>query len=158
MIDDEVYEEIADTRQNLMELLADLPADALSSEIVVDQWTAKDILIHIIAWDEICVGPLRVFAGGGAFAAEPIQDHNAWNQQQVERRAGLPLEAIFKEMTRVRLELLATAQRLDESKAQTVHLLPWGGQGTAAQILSGLAWHENEHAQEIEQWKQTRQK
>jgi uncharacterized damage-inducible protein DinB len=153
---DEVYDDIADSRQALMAAVSGLDSDTLSKVKIDENWTIKDLLIHIIAWDEVCLIPLKALSTTGVFEAEAIPDRSAWNAAQVARRSELPMDSIWRELTRVRLELLGVAQRLDDTQWKMEFSLPWGERGTVAQILSGLAWHENEHTQQIEKWVQER--
>lgn len=153
MENDEIFDKIADSRQTLMEAIDGLDGETISTIRWDQKWTVKDLLAHIIAWDESCLEPLRKFGRGEPFAAEEIKDHNAWNAQQVERWSARPLETVLRELTRVRLELLAAAQQVDERSWKVELQLPWGEKGTVAHILSGLAWHENEHAKEILKWR-----
>jgi uncharacterized damage-inducible protein DinB len=154
---DEVFEKIADSRQSLLSAISGLDYKTIANAAVYENWTIKDVLGHIIAWDEVCLDPLRKFTLGQAFNAEPIKDHDDWNSKQAARRAAQPVESILRDLTRVRLELLSVAQRLDSTQWKVELTLPWGERGTVTQMLSGLAWHEEEHTREIQQWKEGQQ-
>jgi uncharacterized damage-inducible protein DinB len=150
---DEVFDKIADSRQNLLAAISGLDKETISNAKIDKNWTIKDALAHIIAWDEVCLEPLRNFSRGEAFNVEPIKDHDSWNAQQLARRSGQPLDTILRDLTRVRLELLSVAQRLDDYHWKMELSLPWGNRGTVINMLSSLAWHEEEHTKDILKWK-----
>jgi uncharacterized damage-inducible protein DinB len=152
---EEIFERIADSRQALMEAISGLDKETITTANIQDGWTIKDLLAHIIAWDSVCLDPLREFSKEGIFHAEQIHDHNNWNSKETARRAELPIETILRELSRVRLELLSLVERLDESHGEMELSLPWGERGTILKMLDGLASHEEEHTKEIDHWRQT---
>jgi hypothetical protein len=51
----------------------------------------------------------------------------------------LPLDAVLDEWTTVRQELVVTAGRMSAGQWEQSLSFPWGGTGTIAQALGGLA-------------------
>jgi hypothetical protein len=45
--------EIADERGKLEALLADIPRDVMAEKKVLGEWTTKDVLSHLIAWEQM---------------------------------------------------------------------------------------------------------
>jgi uncharacterized damage-inducible protein DinB len=153
---DEIFTRLNQCRQVLMDTLGKIPEDELVSELVEGRWTIKEILCHLTAWELTVVDPLVGFVRAGEFNPEVIEDHDAWNAQQTASRAGMDFRQVLEELKATRELLIGEASRLTEEQWDRVLPAPWGGQGCIANLLSGLAWHENEHLQTIHLWRQSR--
>jgi uncharacterized damage-inducible protein DinB len=149
MDQEDALNRIADSRQGLLRAIEGLDDRLMGTQKVEGEWTIKDLLAHIIAWDEICLAPMRRFGQGQPFEPEIVKDNDIWNKPQVERRRDQPIGSILRELTRVRLELLAAIQRLENVQWKVPLEMPWEGKGTVADLLRGLAEHEKEHTQKI---------
>jgi uncharacterized damage-inducible protein DinB len=149
MDQEDALNQIGDSRQALLKAIEGLDDRLMMEQPVEDNWTIKDLLAHIIAWDEICLAPMRRFSQGQPFEPEIVDDVNIWNKPQVERRQRQPMESILRELTRIRLELLAAIQRLEDVQWKVSIEMPWEGKGTVTDLLKGLADHENKHTQSI---------
>jgi len=137
------------SRQSLFNAIAALSDDELTNIQVEGIWTIKDLLGHICAWENSLLEPLSAFVDGEPFEAEEIPNHDAWNAEQSARRATRNYSDILKEMRNTRQELIKTAGRLTESQWSQTFQAPWGDQNTLIEMISGLAWHEEEHTKSI---------
>jgi uncharacterized damage-inducible protein DinB len=154
MDQEEALNQIADSRQALLKAIEGLDETLIEEQRVDGGWTIKDLLAHLIAWDEICLAPMRRFSQEQPFQPEIVEDANIWNKPQVERRRGQAVGTILRDLTRTRLELLAAVQRLDDAQWKVSLDLPWGGKGTVSSLLSGLAVHEIEHTRTIQKYRE----
>jgi uncharacterized damage-inducible protein DinB len=152
---DQAIHRITQTRQSLLQALAHLGETEMNSRVVEGVWTVKDVLGHLAAWERVCLEPLERFATGRPFESESIPDHDAWNAIQAARRRALPVSAILTELQQVRGDLMGAAARLGDDQWRQPLDLPWGERATLAHMLSGLAWHEEEHMQAILRGKNT---
>lgn len=91
--------------------------------------------------------------GSRPFEVEVIEDYLAWNDEQAARKHNVPLGVILDESVTVRQELVAVAGRLSAEQWEQTVLFPWGGKGTVAEGLAGLAHHETEHVRHIQRWR-----
>ena len=128
---------------------AGLSEEEMTRVQVEGVWTAKDVVGHIVSWDKTLLEPLRGYADGGPFDVQVIEDYLAWNDEQAAIKRGLPLDVVLDELAAVRQELVAAASRLSAGQWEQILPFPWGGTGTIAQALGGLAHHELEHARAI---------
>jgi uncharacterized damage-inducible protein DinB len=150
---EQALEKLDQSRQALFAALEGLDNKDMDSPLVEGDWTIKDVLGHIASWEQTCVEPMRAFSSGADFSAEIIVDHNAWNARQFAQKKDLPLDDILRDLSRLRLEVLAMADKLSDQQWEQTIRMPWGEQGTTAEMLAGLAWHEMEHVQTIQNWK-----
>lgn len=150
----EIFERLNLCRMALLETLAKIPEQEMESELVEGQWTIKQILGHMTAWEQTVLDPLVGFVQIGEFNPEIIADHDLWNAEQTARREAMDIQQVIAELETTRKLLIDEASRLTEEQWERVLPAPWGGQGCIANLLSGLAWHENEHLQTIHLWRQ----
>jgi uncharacterized damage-inducible protein DinB len=150
---EEVFDNLADSRLALMQAIEGLNEDQLAGQAIDGQWTIKDILGHIISRDELVLAPLKRFAEGGPFDPEIVENLDEWNAQQIERKREFPLSHILKEVARVRLELMAYVQKLEDVQWNISLRLPWGGRGDISTLLTEIAQHEMEHVSTIGKWR-----
>jgi hypothetical protein len=153
---EEAYEKIEASRLALFQTVEGLSEEDLLVPQVEGIWTIKDLLSHITAWEDECLRPLRNFIARGEFDSQVIEDHDAYNMVLADKKQRLSLRDVMKDLVRIRLELLAQCDMLSEAQWEQPVSLPWGQIGTMADMLSGLAWHENEHVKTIQHWLATR--
>lgn len=146
---EEALDKLAKSRLALRQAIEGLSEEEMAQVQVEGVWTAKDIVGHIASWDKTFLDPLRGYADGGSFDVQVIEDYLAWNDEQAAIKQALPLDAVLDELATVRHELVATVGRLSAEQWEQTLPFPWGGTGTIAQALGGLAHHELEHARAI---------
>jgi hypothetical protein len=137
------------SRRALRKAIDVLTIDEISTIQVEGIWTVKDVLGHIAAWENSLLEPLSAFVDGGPFQAEEIPDHDAWNAKQAARCSQRSVSIILEEMDTTRQELLNTAEKLSTSQWHQSFRAPWGDQNSLIEMISGLAWHEEEHTKSI---------
>lgn len=140
---------IKDSRFSLWSCLQDLSQEELNGIPVEGLWTTKDLIGHITAWDISLLKPIKSYMESWAFTPEIIPDHDAWNALQADLRKHRTLVEVMEESMLVREELLVTVGELSESQWRITFQAPWGGTETFAQMIDGLAWHEEEHTKSI---------
>ena len=145
----EALSRITASHQVFLDALSSLTEADITILKVEGVWTAKDLVGHLTAWELTLLEPLRSYIAGGAFEPGEIPDHDAWNLVQSSRRNAWSISEVRQEMETVRQLLLNELHRLSAEQWQTVFLAPWGGSETLAEMVSGLAWHEEEHTKSI---------
>jgi hypothetical protein len=144
---------LAESRNALLQSIFGLEETDIINIPVEGVWTIKDLLSHITSWELVTLAPMRHFVETGIFDPEPIPDHLIWNDEQARLWQRKSMVTVMQELEAVRREILDQAELLTISQWEHVVTAPWGGEGTLAEILSGLAWHENEHVNSIERWR-----
>jgi hypothetical protein len=148
----EALARLAESRQAMEKAIGALSKDQMTGAKVEGDWTPRDIIGHIAAWDKAVLIPLREYAAGKGFRTETITDIDGWNNEQAAMRRSLPLDVPLNEFRAVREEMVAVAERLPDEQWIRPIPYPWGDQGPLAEALHGLAYHEAEHATTIVRW------
>jgi hypothetical protein len=145
----EEIEKISKSRKHLMDVIERIPAEILQAPETVGLWSIKDVVGHITAWEVACLVPMQVYASGGVFDNLVLGSHDDWNAVQVQKRDGMTTQEVFKELKSVREGLLEAVRKIPADHQKDMLNMPWGEETDLAGMLSGLAWHENEHTKEI---------
>jgi hypothetical protein len=101
-------------RATLNAAIGKLSEEQLTQEIIAGEWTVKDILAHLAAWEgEALLAAERVARGepDGYLVEESVDD---WNRRRVEERRRLPLVDVIQEFNDNRDALLAALERCPE--------------------------------------------
>jgi len=115
---------------------------------VVGQWTVRDLLAHILAWEEVCLERLDLFAAGRAdeipwVAEEEVDDVNARFHQE---KSGLTLGRARERLEGVGRELEERLDRLPTEAAE-------GSEPIAVWFPNCTYAHYQEHAEHIRAWR-----
>jgi uncharacterized protein (TIGR03083 family) len=136
------------SRSDLLALIDTLTPAELEAPRRIGEWSIKDVLGHITAWELACLNPLKAFILDRTWEVEDVHDHDAWNAVQVDKRRAWPLRQVFAELIEVREDLIDACLDFPPEEGEKL-AVPWGEVTTLAGTLSGLAWHENEHIHHI---------
>jgi len=145
---DDILEELRSTRAALLDTIAGLSEGALESKGVIGDWSIKNVLAHIAAWESWVVQVLPTRLATGETPAElraRIEDEDRYNAEEVGEREELtPAEQLI-ELERTRAALLDELRGVDAATWERRG--PWSTwQGTLAEYLrTSLVGHEQEH-------------
>ncbi len=154
---EEALARLSTSRRAVQEMIARLSESEITGPAVEGIWSVKDLLGHLAAWEQTLIRPLANLASGGIFSSEIITDHDAWNKEQSEKRRAANLLQIQTEFETIRQELLSNLAKLTDNQWERSFRAPWGDQNTIIEMVSGLAWHEEEHAKSIRKFLENRQ-
>lgn len=152
----ELLEELDDERQELMEMLEDLPDELLLTPGVVGEWSIKDILAHLTYWEGQAVTLLFQVQRGmeqpttAHFSQESV---DILNQRWFEAGKDRPLEQIWADWQGVRKQSIRRVGELSEDELNDPNLYPWlKGQPLYQWVLNDTTEHEAEHTDQIREW------
>ena len=132
-IKDEIIEELKRTRQELTDLVSDIPPE----KEIYPEWRLKELLAHFAGWDDAALAGVRSCLAG----KDPIIV------------APLPLSHIVKEWQLNRELLIDLTAQIPEEKFEITTVFPWGETGTLAEMIRGISGHELFHIGEVRELK-----
>jgi hypothetical protein len=135
------------SRSELASAIQGLPDDKMTVPLA-DDWSAKDIMGHITAWDEVTVSDLRRIARGRlpTLAAFRESEVDSWNAFLIRPRKLFPLPQIRAEFEEARAEMADALKELPEG------LLAQGQM--VRNIFAIMTNHEKDHARQVREWRQ----
>jgi uncharacterized damage-inducible protein DinB len=147
-----LFESLSQERAALLDAIKGLPNDLLDQKGVVGEWSIKNVLAHLVAWERAVTEflPERIASGTRpAIFAVIGDDDDGWNAQQVALREHLTPQLQLDEFERTRQALLQVLRNAGEETLNREH--PWKEwDGTvAAYVLDSIGGHESEHRVDI---------
>ena len=140
--------ELARTRAELLAALGGLDEAALDRKGVVGDWSVKNVLAHIAAWEAwvVEVFPARMTTGTTPEDfRQRAADEDRFNAEEIAEREELTPDEQLMELERTRAELLAYVRSLDADVLERTQ--PWDSwEGSLPEyLLEALRDHEAEH-------------
>ncbi|HEU5101769.1 MAG TPA: DinB family protein [Roseiflexaceae bacterium] len=149
---DHALEELSRTRAELLGAIAGLDEAALDRKGVVGEWSIKNVLAHIAAWEDWVVQALPARVSSGVTPEDfrqRAEDEDRFNATEVAEREELTPDEQLMELERTRAELLAYLGGLDVATLARAHLWDtWPGT-LPEYLLEALRDHEAEHVEAL---------
>ena len=149
----DVLDQLRQARETLLAALDGLQQDALLRPGVVGLWSVKDILAHLCAWESELITALSKLDTQMPEIMK-IEDINAWNADQYHLNAPRPLDMVLEDFEGVHKHLLQAVQALDDKTLNDARKFRWmEGEPLAYLVTANASWHEEEHAEKIQEWR-----
>lgn len=165
---------LAEAKERFTTSIVGLDEATVCQEPVVDDWTIKDILGHIVSWNEEFRANIAMILQG----KHPGCDHEIsgednfreWNRQWIAKKRDYSLNQVMADAERDYQEAVQLIERLQVKEYQKQGVTRWKdaaekkpeeltkGDTDTVETLVTFHWrHMNEHIREIETWKQKRE-
>jgi len=131
-----LLKEIHDEREKLESLLATIPADVFVSKKVMGEWATKDVLTHLVAWEQMVI--LWVQSGyAGKTIPVPAEGFKwsqlpALNDRIFREHRDDPRDVVMAEFQRSYNEILELLKSIPEEDLFTPGLHKWQNKNTLA--------------------------
>jgi hypothetical protein len=137
----------------VLETIERVPEDAWDAPGAAGDWSPKDVLGHLSAFELLLAEVLESLDGGAMPLAEAMNEQggDAWNESQWARRRDLPARAIIDEYTHAFEHVISLAARVPEEAFSQNGLLAWYGDGYDLDdfITYTSYGHKREHTAQI---------
>lgn len=122
------------------------------------EWSVKDALAHISAWERWMISwTISLLQGEKPDTPEPW-DVERINAGTFARVKDTPLADVLEEFRQSYWDSLALAETLSEQQLQTVYSETWPMGPLWTGIAANTNWHYKEHRLDIQKWLETRKK
>src|SRR5215212_9324436 len=144
--------ELGRTRAELLAAISGLDEAALDRKGSIGDWSIKNVLAHIAAWEAWVVQALPARMTSGTTPEDfrqRAEDEDRFNAEEVAEREELTPDEQLMELERTRAELVAYLGSLDAAALERKH--PWDTwEGTVPEyLLDALPAHEAEHVEAL---------
>lgn len=141
----ELIQQFTEAREMIRKLLAQIDPHME----IYPGWTIKEVLAHLVGWDDSTLQALQTFAANQPPLITAIRGINYHNQQTVEERKELTLDQVIREWEWVRGQLIPLIEQMSEQDFDTKIITPWGQLLSIYDVLKIMVDHEEEHAEII---------
>jgi hypothetical protein len=147
---------IQSERARLESLLVELTEAQMTKPGVEADWSIKDILAHIAAWERLAMDRIQAAQTGGVLkypliAGDEFVDQ--FNAQNYEAHKHQSLSEIQAEFQNAHQEFIAQIESLPEERLSQRLNFDWSGKLTYQVMISANThWHYPDHAAAIEKW------
>lgn len=147
---------IQETRSHLDSLIQGLSENRKVLPGVSAEWSIKDIMAHISAWERLAQDRIHAALTGETFKFPVIEGDNfvdEFNSGVYERSKNAPLVEVEDEYHACHLDFIDQIKALDEDFLQQKLPFDWAGDLTTQILISANThWHYPEHAASIQAW------
>lgn len=155
----ELLEALEDGRQELVEMLEDLPDEVMLKPGVCGDWSIKDILAHLTQWEGQTVTLLFQASQGDRkpttahFGKETVDEVNQrWYEAGKER----PLERVWEDWVSVRKQMIRRVTAFSDTDLNDPQRYSWLKGEPLWQIIANNTFeHDDEHADGIREFLET---
>jgi hypothetical protein len=153
---DEIFDALEDERENFLEAIEGLSAEQLQTSGVVGEWSVKDMMIHLSAWEAELVKLLWQARQGQKPTTLHFSkiDIDEINQEWFENYRSRSLERVMDDFEAVRKQTSRRLEVFSDADLNDVQLFPWlDGQPLWEWVANDSYQHESEHAAQIREWR-----
>jgi L-amino acid N-acyltransferase YncA len=152
---------VEDTWRRLDEATDGLDDAAMTEPGVVEQWSVKDLLGHVTAWEQMALLHVEQARRGETPTGLGETTLDQYNAREAAKRRDWSLQQVRQESAETRRQLRAMLESMTDEEWTTVHgegeraapLSTWVGRALAG---DELGTHAAEHAQQIRAWRDQR--
>jgi len=145
---------LAAERAGLLEQLIGLDGKALTEWLIFDDWTVKDLLAHVAAWDRWELREMRHMASGEILDLTEVRDTDAFNARAVAVRRDRTLAEVLAELQEARAAWVAWLRALPDDVFFGQYLFE--DEGWSFPGCVEVQWrHDAEHAAQIAAWRES---
>jgi hypothetical protein len=141
-------------------VLVPLSGMQMTTPGVTDQWSIKDVLAHVTAWERYVLDRLQAALHGTepTFIVDAVTDEETGqaNAQFCEEARPLPLGEVLATFRSTHQQMLDTAAALSDADLATLGRFPWLGEQTLWEAAR-VDPHAEEHRIAIQEWLRTQE-
>ena len=153
---DTVLSSLTRARNRLLAAIYGLAQEDMTTHLVCGEWTIREVLAHIAGWAAWDFGAIKDIKEGTLADLSVILDVDPFNQGLVAERSGRSTEQILDELSELQdatQQLLGEMPKGDILTSDRYRGPFWNSLAEWLQV----AWeHEEEHAAQIESWRDRR--
>lgn len=130
----------------------DLPESEWEVPGVCGEWSAKDIIAHLAAYERLLLDILHAFAGGEPtpYVRTFLAGGEVFNKQTTEARKYEPAQQVLNEYQDAQVETISALAEIPEAKTHETSTMPWyKAESSLADIVNMLNGHTRTHCDQI---------
>lgn len=154
----ELISNLSSGRRTFLENLEDIPQGEMTTPGVIEDWSIKDVLVHLTRWEAELVKLLWQANQGQSpttvhFSPESVDEVNQrWYQQSLSRS----MQVVWDDFLKVRQQTIRRIEAFSEPALNDPGLYAWlDGKALWEWVAVDSFEHEAEHLNDILRWKRS---
>ena len=155
----ELLSSLDSSRKQLLAAIKGLSAEEMTTPGVMGDWSVKDLLSHLTAWEAELVTMLAQARQGKKppFADVSSSQTDALNAQWHNETKDRPLERVLIDFHGVRKHTMKQVEAFNDKELNDPKLYKWLGDSPLWKWIANETFeHEAEHTEQIIQWREER--
>lgn len=153
----QLLEQIKASRERLEAALDRVPQTRISEAGAQGAWSVKDLLDHIVVWEQRMLDWLETTLRGEQPQMLPEgmtwDDLDRWNQETFQARRERTLDQVLQDFEATYPQVLQTVSEISKEDLFQPDHFPWREDSPLwIMVAANTFWHYDEHAQDIERW------
>ncbi|HEX8231125.1 MAG TPA: DinB family protein [Chloroflexia bacterium] len=150
--------QLQEARERLINSYAGLTDEEMLEPGVAGDWSIRDILAHVAAWDRAQTEAYRMMLRGERPALLDLDEeaNEAFNHEHHERLKDLDLQEVITELFAAREEMVEALCEVDNNALFAPAPGDEHAELSIAACISVSTNHDEEHAEMIEDWRDSR--
>ena len=156
---DELLDALEDEREKLIEAIDDLSDEVMLEQGVIGEWSVKDILAHLNAWEAELIKLLWHVRQGQKPATAQMQEAevDARNQVYFVQSRERPLELVLTDFEGIRKQTIRRVEAFSNKELTDPARYGWlKGRALWERITEDSYAHDAEHTADILAWRERR--
>ena len=150
----ELLRQLETSRGELEGILEGVPEEALSVAGAIGEWSVKDLMAHMAAWEAELITALAKLKQGirsDLFNTWPDEKVDAANARIYQENRGRPLERVLVDFRGARKQLIRQVEGLSQTQLDSV-ISTQTRRSLAEEIWQDSVQHDAEHLPELRAW------
>lgn len=135
-------------RRELLNSLGGMHEQDMVSVQVCGFWTVRDVMAHVLSWDEEVYRTLKHWTGEREWQHGALYD-DEWNEQQVNERAQMDVIELADGLATYHRRIVQFCDQQEPAALTTVANAPWGEPMSMLSFLHEMAGHDGVHRAQI---------
>jgi hypothetical protein len=151
----EIITALTERREKFLKVIEEIPVKQMEAPGVIDNWSVKDILVHLTRWEAELVKLLWQVEQGSTpttahFGPDSVDEINErWYKVSQSRS----LQVVIQDFLGVRSQTIRRVESLSDDILNDPQSFPWlDGQPLWQWIADDSFEHESEHEAQIRAW------
>ena len=140
---------INDERHRFLNALNSMTEQEMLTAEVCGYWTTKDVMAHLLSWDEEVLRTAEAWTGERAWQQGAHYD-DEWNEFEVQQRAGMELSELIDGLNASQRKLIHLMDQLTDQQLTAMATAPWGERMSLLSFLYEMALHVATHRANLE--------
>lgn len=140
---------ITSQRNQFMNALGGLFEQDMMEVEVCGYWTAKDVMAHILSWDEEVLRTAVHWTEARPWQDEALYD-DEWNEQEVAKRSRMGVVDLADGLATSHRHLVQFFDQATDEHLAAMSTAPWGERMSLVSFLYEMALHDGVHRPNLE--------